>query len=176
MGSPHSPALSSLSACSKRCSRAVATWPFLPTALASSWPCFGRALRARHERPWSRRCVWTKTPIASPTITSAWAAAGLSTGDGDAATRPGDARRQLPVVRRRFRAQQDFVKTLKEHYWAEVQTLDFRAPDSARKVNAWANEKTRGRIPAVVDSLEPFSPLVTMNACTSKDYGRSPSR
>jgi len=40
-----------------------------------------------------------------------------------------------------FVPKQDFVKTLKEHYWAEVQTLDFRAPDSARKVNAWANEK-----------------------------------
>src|SRR5229473_6719045 len=34
-----------------------------------------------------------------------------------------------------FVPKQDYVKTLKEHYWAEVQTLDFHAPDSARKVN-----------------------------------------
>lgn len=73
-----------------------------------------------------------------------------------------------------FVPKQDFVKTLKEHYWAEVQTLDFRAPDSARKVNAWANEKTRGRIPAVVDSLEPFSPLVTMNAVYFKGLWEEP--
>src|SRR5467141_3062251 len=73
-----------------------------------------------------------------------------------------------------FVPKQDYVKTLKEHYWAEVQTLDFRAPDSARKVNAWANEKTRGRIPAVVDSLEPFSPLVTMNAVYFKGLWEEP--
>jgi len=58
----------------------------------------------------------------------------------------------------------DYVQTLKEHYWAEVQTLDFRAPLSAGTVNRWAHEKTRGRIPSVVGSLESFSPLVTMNA------------
>ncbi len=63
-----------------------------------------------------------------------------------------------------FVPKQEYVKTLKEHYWAEVQTLDFRAPDSAGTVNRWAHEKTRGRIAALVSSLEPFSPLVTMNA------------
>src|SRR5260370_2147108 len=67
-----------------------------------------------------------------------------------------------------FVPKQDYVKTLKEHYWAEVQTLDFRAHDSAHKVNGWAHEKTRGRIPAMVDSLEHFSPLVTMNAAHFK--------
>jgi serpin B len=63
-----------------------------------------------------------------------------------------------------FVPKQDYVNILKEHYWAEVQTLDFRAPGSAGKVNGWAHEKTRGRIPSIVGSLEPFSPLVTMNA------------
>jgi serpin B len=57
----------------------------------------------------------------------------------------------------------DYVQSLKEHYWAEVQTLDFRDPSSAERVNRWAHEKTRGRIPSVVDSLAHFSPLVTMN-------------
>jgi serine protease inhibitor len=55
-----------------------------------------------------------------------------------------------------FVPKQDYVNTLKEHYWAEVQTWTFMPPDSGRKVNAWAHEKTRGRISAVVDSLEPF--------------------
>src|SRR5467141_639762 len=73
-----------------------------------------------------------------------------------------------------FVPKQDYVKTLKEHYWAEVQTLDFRAPLSAGTVNRWAHEKTRGRIPAVVDSLEPFSPLVTMNAVYFKGLWEEP--
>jgi serine protease inhibitor len=68
----------------------------------------------------------------------------------------------------------DFVKTLQEHYWAEVQTLDFRAPGSVRKINRWAHEKTRGRIPSVVDSLKPFSPLVTMNAVYFKGLWQEP--
>jgi len=58
----------------------------------------------------------------------------------------------------------EYVNTVKEHYWAEVQSLDFCAPDSPRRVNSWAHEKTRGRIPTVVGSLEPFSPLLAMNA------------
>ncbi len=58
----------------------------------------------------------------------------------------------------------EYVNTLKEHYLAEVQTLDFRDPFSAEKVNRWAHEKTRGRIPTVVGPLEYYSPLVTMNA------------
>jgi serine protease inhibitor len=73
-----------------------------------------------------------------------------------------------------FVPKHDYVKTLKEHYWGEVQTLDFRAPDSAHKVNAWAHEKTRGRISAVVDSLEPFSPLVTMSAVYFKGLWEEP--
>src|SRR5260370_22085687 len=35
----------------------------------------------------------------------------------------------------------EYVTTLKEHYWAEVQTLDFRAASSPERVNRWAHEK-----------------------------------
>jgi serine protease inhibitor len=63
-----------------------------------------------------------------------------------------------------FVLKHDYLNKVKEHYFAEVQTLDFRAHESARRVNAWAHEKTRGRIPAVVASLEQYSPLLAMNA------------
>jgi serine protease inhibitor len=68
----------------------------------------------------------------------------------------------------------DYVKTVKEHYRAEAQTLDFRAPDSARQVNGWAHDKTRGRIPAVVDSLKEYSPLLAMNAVYFKGLWTEP--
>ena len=63
-----------------------------------------------------------------------------------------------------FVLKQDYLNRVKEHYLAEAQTLDFRAPDSARRVNTWAHEKTRGRIPTVVGSLTEYSPLLAMNA------------
>lgn len=63
-----------------------------------------------------------------------------------------------------FAPKGEYVKTLQEHYWAEIQTISFRAADAPQKVNRWADEKTHGRIPAVVSSLYEFSPLVALNA------------
>ena len=68
----------------------------------------------------------------------------------------------------------NYVNTLQEHYWAEVQTADFHSPASAERVNRWAHEKTSGRIHSVVGSLEPFSPLVTMNAVYFKGLWEEP--
>ncbi len=66
------------------------------------------------------------------------------------------------------------MNTLQEHYWAEVQTVDFQSPASAVRVNRWAHEKTSGRIHSVVDSLEGFWPLVTMNAVYFKGLWEEP--
>ena len=63
-----------------------------------------------------------------------------------------------------FAPREEYAKTLKEHYWAEMQTVSFRAPDAAGKVNAWAREKTHGRIPTVISSLEGKSPMIALNA------------
>jgi serpin B len=59
---------------------------------------------------------------------------------------------------------EEYVKTLKEHYWAEIQTVSFHASDAADEVNRWAREKTHGRVPAVTSSLEDKSPLIAINA------------
>ena len=63
-----------------------------------------------------------------------------------------------------FAPREEYAKTLKEHYWAEIQTVSFRAPDAAGKVNTWAREKTHGRIPTLISSLEGKSPLIALNA------------
>jgi len=63
-----------------------------------------------------------------------------------------------------FTLKEEYAKTLKEHYWAEIQTVSFHAPNSADKVNRWAREKTHGRIPAVTGSLKEKSPLIALNA------------
>lgn len=73
-----------------------------------------------------------------------------------------------------FVPKEEYAKTLKEHYWAEIQALSFRAPDAAGKVNRWAEEKTRGRIRAVIDSLEGSSPLIALNAVYFKGLWSTP--
>jgi serine protease inhibitor len=73
-----------------------------------------------------------------------------------------------------FTPKEEYAKALKEHYWAEIQTISFRAPDASERVNRWAQEKTHGRIPAVVSSLYQYSPLVALNAVYFKGLWVNP--
>jgi len=73
-----------------------------------------------------------------------------------------------------FAPKPEYLNTLKEHYWAEIQALDFRSPVSAGRVNSWAQEKTRGRIPTIVASLAEYSPLLAMNAVYFKGLWAEP--
>ncbi len=45
----------------------------------------------------------------------------------------------------------DFLQRNRDHYDAEVRTIDFASPASAKAINRWVSEKTRGIIPYVVD-------------------------
>jgi serpin B len=45
----------------------------------------------------------------------------------------------------------DFAAAAAALYGADRQSLDFKAAESARTINDWANERTRGLIPAIVD-------------------------
>jgi serine protease inhibitor len=73
-----------------------------------------------------------------------------------------------------FVPREEYAKTLKELYWAEIQALSFRAPDAAGKVNRWAQEKTRGSIRAIISSLEGNSPLIALNAVYFKGLWITP--
>ena len=73
-----------------------------------------------------------------------------------------------------FFPKEEYAKTLKEHYWAEIQALSFRAPDAAAKVNSWTQEKTRGRIAAIISTLEENSPLIALNAVYFKGLWITP--
>lgn len=49
-------------------------------------------------------------------------------------------------------------------YDAELNVLDFSAPDAVPAVNAWVNAKTRGKIPEIVSELSQLTVLVALNA------------
>jgi serpin B len=50
-----------------------------------------------------------------------------------------------------FPVEQAFLDVNRTYFDAEVAALDFTSPDAAPTINAWVNEKTKGRIPEIVD-------------------------
>lgn len=57
-----------------------------------------------------------------------------------------------------------FADVADRWYDAEVEALDFSAPASVDRINGWANERTHGMIPRVLDGLDPSAVLYLMNA------------
>ena len=54
----------------------------------------------------------------------------------------------------------EFLKTVLTFYQAQATVLDFRSPGAASTINAWVNEKTRGKIPSIV--APPIPPDMVM--------------
>jgi|SRR5271169_2659735 len=67
-----------------------------------------------------------------------------------------------------------FTSRAREMYDAEVREVDFAAADTPARINAWVSEKTAAKIPHVVDSLDPLTLLVALNAIYFKGLWRQP--
>lgn len=67
-----------------------------------------------------------------------------------------------------------FTARAREMYDAEVREVDFAAADTPARINAWVSEKTAAKIPHVVDSLDPLTLLVALNAIYFKGLWRQP--
>lgn len=57
-----------------------------------------------------------------------------------------------------------FLDLNRTFFGAEVSDLDFSDPSSPGVINAWVKEKTEGRIPAMVDRIDPQAVLFILNA------------
>jgi len=57
-----------------------------------------------------------------------------------------------------------YFDAVTEDFDAEVQELDFSDPGAKDVINAWVNEKTQGRIPEIVDAINPLDILFLINA------------
>ena len=66
-----------------------------------------------------------------------------------------------------------FLSESREYFDAEVKGLDFRRPEAVDTVNAWANAKTNGRIPRILDSIEAQIVMLLMNAIYFKGDWRA---
>lgn len=58
-----------------------------------------------------------------------------------------------------------FLQLNREHYGAEITTLDFSRPEAAQTINAWVSRATKGRIPEIVPrQIDPQTVMFLINA------------
>jgi serine protease inhibitor len=58
----------------------------------------------------------------------------------------------------------DFLRRNENFYKAKVSTLDFSASDSLGRINNWVNRNTEGKIPKILDRLNPDDAMYLINA------------
>ncbi|PKL75952.1 MAG: proteinase inhibitor I4 serpin [Candidatus Melainabacteria bacterium HGW-Melainabacteria-1] len=60
--------------------------------------------------------------------------------------------------------QPDFLRDNLSFYNAQLTALDFAQPAAVKTINQWASDNTKGKIPKVVEQIDPLTILILMNA------------
>ena len=76
--------------------------------------------------------------------------------------------------RQDFPFEERFLATGTTWFDAEVQGLDFRAPESVKTINEWVSRSTNAKIPAIVDRIAANDVMFLINAVYFKALWRSP--
>jgi len=58
----------------------------------------------------------------------------------------------------------EFLQQTKSYYDAKVRSLDFSDPATAKRINDWVKQQTQGKIPQIVDQINPDDLLFLINA------------
>jgi len=72
-----------------------------------------------------------------------------------------------------FPVENSFIDVNREFYNAEVRALDFDSPGAKDSVNQWVSDKTRKKIPEIVDEIRPEHVMFLINAIYFKGLWRS---
>lgn len=75
--------------------------------------------------------------------------------------------------RNTFSVEQNFLNTNEKYYDAEVRPLNFNDPNSINTINNWVNNKTNGKIPSIVDNIDPYDVMFLINATYFKGDWKS---
>jgi serpin B len=59
-----------------------------------------------------------------------------------------------------------FMDAVRDAFAAQVESLDFEDPATLTAINDWVDEHTRGRIPTIIDQLDPDLVMLLVNAVT----------
>ena len=70
----------------------------------------------------------------------------------------------LWVDSRRATLRPDYIERMQRSYDAEAVDLDFSRANSADRINSWVSKETKGRIPKVIDGMDPADVLLLLNA------------
>jgi serine protease inhibitor len=71
-----------------------------------------------------------------------------------------------PFAQSGLQLQQAYLDTLASKYGAGLRLVDYRndSEGACRTINGWVSDQTKGRIPKLIDSLDPQTRLVLVNA------------
>src|SRR5271156_256629 len=67
-----------------------------------------------------------------------------------------------------FPVNPSFNKVLQTDYSAQAENLDFRNPEAAHTINAWAAKHTNDRIQKLIDQIDPATVVILTNAIAFK--------
>lgn len=70
----------------------------------------------------------------------------------------------LWVDSRRATLRPDYLKRVQASYDAVLADLDFSSPTAAGRINGWASKETQGKIPKVIEKIDPSELLFLVNA------------
>lgn len=67
-----------------------------------------------------------------------------------------------------------FLEAGKTTFDAEIRAMDFAAPATLTTINQWVSDQTRGKIPTILDQIEPDNVMFLINAIYFKGAWRLP--
>ena len=76
--------------------------------------------------------------------------------------------------RNTFQVENSFQDFLKQTFKAQVSAQDFNSPAAVTNINSWASEQTKGRIPKVIDQIQPDNIMFLLNALYFKGDWQKP--
>jgi serpin B len=89
--------------------------------------------------------------------------------DLKSALSPADPKIQIKIAnslwaKKGFTLKPAFIERNKQHYAAEIATLDFSDPAATTTINSWVNKNTEGKIEKIVEQIKPEDVLFLINA------------
>ncbi|RMG67960.1 MAG: serpin family protein [Calditrichaeota bacterium] len=74
----------------------------------------------------------------------------------------------------RFALNPAFAETLQKYYFARVIGLDFQRSEAVEAINGWVQDATRGKIPRLLDEIDPRERLFLINALYFQGFWQIP--